>query len=88
MSDRRDEIIRLILEERNRQFMLPGSEWDQRNTPNDWVAIATHYLSEEVRRGGSRPFKDDYEASLLKAAAVIIAALEKTDMMYHLGELL
>jgi hypothetical protein len=87
MSERRVEILRRIQEERLRQFMLPGSEWDVKNTPNDWVAIATHYLSEEVRRGGLKPSQDEFEDALIKAAAVIIAALENTDTMRNAGVL-
>lgn len=53
MSRRADLLARMEAE-RARQFNLPGSEYDVRNTPNDWVAIATHYLNEEVRRGPAR----------------------------------
>jgi hypothetical protein len=79
MTSRRDEIVERIREERVRQFNLPGSEFDARNTPNDWAAIASHYLNENVRRGGNFPDKAAFEASLIKAAAVIIAALEHSD---------
>lgn len=88
MSDRRAEILQRIHDERIRQFNLPGSEWDMRNTPNDWVAIIGHYLNEEVRRGGFNPGKEEFEDSLIKAAATIVAALENTDAMHHLGTLL
>jgi hypothetical protein len=85
-SARREIIMRSILSERGRQFNLPGSEWDSRNTPNDWIAIATHYLSEEARRGlRNPPAVDTYEAALVKAAAVIIAGLEHVDVMKRNG---
>lgn len=81
----RDDIVARILEERARQFNLPGSEWDATNLPNDWVAIVTHYVAEEVRRGTILPNKTDFEDNLIKAAAVIIAALEHLDTMDNKG---
>lgn len=80
----RSGILAKIEETRVRQFDLPGSEFDAKNSPNDWIAISSHYLNEEVRRGVSKPNKDDFEDSLLKAAAVIVAALEHlSDMDKH-----
>lgn len=81
MSARRSDMLARIEAERVRQVNLPGSELDARNTPNDWVAIASHYLNEEVRRGGSLPDRQDYEDGLIKAAAVVLAALEHMDVM-------
>ncbi|RYF14863.1 MAG: hypothetical protein EOO77_13865 [Oxalobacteraceae bacterium] len=83
----RVELLNRIDSERLRQFNLPGSEYDQRNTPNDWVAIAMHYLSEDVRRGGTMPDRAAFEDSLIKAGAVILAALEHTDQMERAGTL-
>jgi hypothetical protein len=67
--------------ERERQFHLPGAEWDGKNTPNDWCAIAMHYLGEELRRGGIVPTRENFEDSLVKAGAVILAALEHAETM-------
>ncbi|RYD63177.1 MAG: hypothetical protein EOP83_12810 [Verrucomicrobiaceae bacterium] len=83
----RAEFLARIESERQRQFDLPGSEYDVRNTPNDWAAIAMHYLSGEVRRAGSMPSRADYEDSLIKAGAVILAALEHAENMHKLGSL-
>jgi hypothetical protein len=82
-----DDSVAAIIAERTRQFNLPGSELDVRNTPNDWAAIAAHYLSETVRRGGNIPDSDDFVDSLVKAAAVILAALEHTPRMVAAGTL-
>ena len=82
-----DEILVRIKEERQRQFDLPGSEWDGRNTPGEWTAIVSHYVSEEVRRNGMNPSKEAFEDSLVKAAAVIIAALEHCAQMQDRGAL-
>jgi hypothetical protein len=73
--------------ERQRNSDLPGSEWDVKNTPGDWVAIVTHYVTSEVRRNGIVPEIDEFEDNLIKAAAVIAAALESIDVMKDRGEL-
>lgn len=88
MSERRATLLARISEERERQFNLPGSEWDARHGPNDWVAIAAHYLGEEVRRGGTIPDREGFEHALIKAAAIILAALEHADAMQERGVLL
>lgn len=82
-----DEILQKIKAERDRQFSLPGSEWDGKNTPGDWVAMISHYVSEEVRRNGVNPDAADFETSLVKAAAVIVAALQHVELMKSRNEL-
>lgn len=57
---------------------------DVRNTPNEWAAIVAHYVTAEVRRGGLEPSRDAFETGLIKAAAVILAALENCDSMQEL----
>lgn len=81
----RTEILERVEAERARQLDVPGSENDVKNTPNEWVALAAHYLTADVRRGGNIPNREMYEESLVKAAAVILAALENTDSMQSLG---
>jgi hypothetical protein len=77
----RVEIIQRVLDERARQIDLPGREYDVSNTPNDWAAIISRYVSEEVRRGQTKPSRKNYEDSLIKAAAIILAALEHCPLM-------
>ena len=78
-------IVQRIMAERERQFNLPGREFDGVNTPNDWVAIVGRYLFEETRRGDVKPERSNYEDSLVKAAAVLLAALEHCPMMNESG---
>lgn len=85
MSVLRAEAIQRLLDERARHLDMPGSEWDAHNTPSDWVAIASHYLNNEVRRAGLLPDRESFEGSLIKAAAVILAALEHADVMEKQG---
>ncbi|NJO62882.1 MAG: hypothetical protein HC836_33075 [Richelia sp. RM2_1_2] len=77
----RETILDKITKERERQYQLPGSEFDMKNGPNDWVAIASKYLSEGSRFGGVTPSKEDFDDALIKAAALIVAALEHSDHM-------
>lgn len=82
-----ERLLDLIREERRRQADLPGSEWDAKNAPGDWVAIVTHYVSAEVRRNGLVPESEEFTDNLVKAAAVILAALENVEVMKARGEL-
>jgi hypothetical protein len=78
-SASRQEILNEISGERDRQFNLPGSEFDQKHSINDWIAIGTQYLS---RGAGRKHMHIDYTEqrdSLIKAAAVILAAVEHLD---------
>jgi hypothetical protein len=80
---KRSELLESIMKERERQVDLPGSEHDDNNTPNDWIAIATYYSSQNTRRATmlTPPSSDEYKDDLTKAAAVILAALEHLDSM-------
>ena len=80
---RRSELLDLILQERERQVGLSGSEYDGNNSPNDWIAIASYYLTQNTRRATmlTPPSSDEYKNDLTKAAAVILAALEHLDSM-------
>jgi hypothetical protein len=82
----RDEILSRFVTERERQFNLPGSEYDMVKTPNDWIAVASFYLSENATRGSHSPVRrEDFDDSLAKAAAVILAALEHSEKMQSAG---
>jgi hypothetical protein len=77
----RTEMVERFIDERIRHFNLPGRELDVTNSPNDWVAIVGRYVFEETRRGAVRPTRENFEDSLIKAVAVIMAALEHCAMM-------
>ena len=87
MTIHRAQFLDRISSERDRQSDLPGSEWDAKNTPGDWVAIVNHYVSSEVRRNGIVPSQAEFEDNLVKAAAVILAALENASVMRGRSEL-
>ena len=87
MSQRRQEIVERILSERDRQSNLPGSEWDTKNLPNDWISIAASYCLNSCSRKHTIANAEDFEDDLVKAAAVIIAALENVENMKASGKL-
>ena len=80
---KRSEILEDILKERERQVGLSGSEYDVNNSPNDWIAIASYYLSQNTRRATmlTPPNAEEFKNDLVKASAVILAALEHIDTM-------
>jgi hypothetical protein len=77
----RDDIIKAITEERERQYNMPGAEYDRLNTPSDWVAIVSHYCTSTITRKGLKCDRGEWESDLIKAAAVILAALEHSEHM-------
>lgn len=79
MLEKRQRILDKIAKERARQEHLPGSEYDQKHTYNDWIAIASMYLTRGANRKSTPSTKEDFRDSLTKAAAVILAALEHND---------
>ena len=83
----KEDIFQRILKERNKQSDQPGSEYDANNTPNDWGSIISHYVNRECRRYNIIPEQSDYEDSLIKAAAILVAALEHLDIMKNKGNL-
>jgi hypothetical protein len=76
-----EEVLEKIRAERQRQLELPGSELDSANSPGDWIAMVSHYASREAMRNGLAPDAEAFEEALIKAAAVICAALEYTEVM-------
>lgn len=72
----RDEIIELIIAERNRQLENPNSSSDYHKTKNDWAALAAYYLFEGASRSDKHVTFEEFRESLIKTAAVLIAALE------------
>jgi len=83
MNQTRQMIIESIINERLRQLELPGSEFDARHSENDWIAIASKYLSESAARKHQKTNTAHYRDNLVKAAAVIVAALEHQEIKNH-----
>ncbi len=76
-----DARVSLVVAERERQYNLPGTETDYRKSPNDWIATICSILGEGAERSGIPPSRKDFERSIVKAAAVALAALEHVEVM-------
>jgi hypothetical protein len=76
----RQQILKEISQERDRQYNLPGSEYDLKHTVNDWVAIATQYLSRNATRKHQSISVDEQRDNFIKTAAIVLAAVEHLDI--------
>lgn len=70
----RQEVFEAIETERAYQVGKWGSEFDSKNTPNDWVTYITKYLGQSV----TMPFDSErFRTQILKVATLAVAALEQ-----------
>src|SRR5574341_470053 len=69
----RKDIFDQIEDERDYQDAQWGTEFDDRNTANDWVTYITQYAS---RAGVMNVTPDDFEQAMVKVAALAVAAIE------------
>lgn len=72
----REQIILMIIEERLKQLSNPNTLADHHKTKNDWTSLAGYYLFESASNPDKHVSFDEFRQSLIKAAAVILAALE------------
>lgn len=81
------EIRNSILENINAERMYQEGKWgnttdDTENTPNDFVSYISHYATKWFP-GGFTPYSpktvDDFRTSMLKTAAICVAAIESVD---------
>lgn len=74
----REQIILMIVQERMNQIASPNTLADMNKTKNDWTSLAGYYLYESSSRPDRHVSFDEFRGSLIKAAAVILAALESS----------
>lgn len=79
--ERSEDILAAIAAERQRQFDLPGTESDVQKGPNDWITAIITLLTEGQTRHGIAPTEEEFRRSMVKAAAVALAAIEHTELM-------
>ena len=85
MNERDKLILVAIFDEidvvRMRQAGMWGHEFDDKNTPNDWVTFVTRYLSRAADDTVTQPshIEKFYRLNMVKAATVCIAAIEAFD---------
>ena len=66
----REEFISSVVEERDYQNAKWGSDFDDKNTVNDWVVYLCSYAG--MASSGEREF----EQAMVKVAAIALAAVE------------
>jgi hypothetical protein len=75
------KVIHDIIDERERQKRLAVADLDLTNTRNDYIAYVTAYIG---RAADKCPRNDregqEFRTNMLKAAALIVAALEAYDV--------
>jgi len=75
---KREDIFKAIEAERAYQDSKWGTEFDDKNTPNDWVAYITAYLGKSI--SVSKPWDEEvFRTAMLKVAALSVAVLERED---------
>ncbi|KKK98490.1 hypothetical protein LCGC14_2642230 [marine sediment metagenome] len=73
-------ILKEIDLERERQEGFWGSDFDDLNTPNDWVTSIVHYVVEGAYDGRSMFYTpENFREHLVKAATITVAAIEALD---------
>ena len=80
MSTTIENIVNEVKTERLRQGDMWGKAFDEQNTPNDWVAFITRYVSEGAYDGWECSYTPErFRRCLVKAAALCCAAIETMD---------
>ena len=69
-------ILKSILDERPYQDKTWGTEFDDKNTLNDWVSYANTYMGDAARMEAT---PEEQQKGVLKAASLLVAALEAFD---------
>lgn len=76
----REQIIDAIMVERLRQQELWGNDFDDLNTPNDWVAYIVNYVATGAYDGRDKKYSPvKFREHLVKAATICVAAIETID---------
>lgn len=76
MSTATRDILEETKLEREYQDEKWGTEFDDKHTLNDWSTFVSHYLS---RAGAMNTVLADQRENLLKATALLVAAIEAFD---------
>lgn len=81
----RHEILEAIVKERMYQDEQWGTEFDDKNTINDWVTYINLYASRATEMNRETRVLDLYNVkkNLLKAATLCVAALEAIERNGH-----
>jgi len=70
----RQRIFEAMNDERNYQDERWGSEFDDKNTINDWAAYVNNYMSNATIIGATH---EEQKTAFLKAGTLLLAVLER-----------
>jgi uncharacterized MAPEG superfamily protein len=76
------ELVDELLYQQNKKFGGNTEEFDKANTPNDWVAYVTAYAGRAASVARNEREGCEFRASMLKVAALAIAAINAYDQGY------
>lgn len=77
MTNDRINLFLGISAERDRQDGLWGNDFDDKNTPNDWVAYICNYVTTGAYDGRKKEYTPEkFREHLIKAATICVAAIE------------
>lgn len=83
--EHREHILGEIKQERQRQLTLWSIKDDDSNTRNDWASYICYYASSGAYNGKGKIFTNMiYRRSLIKVAAICVAAVEAIDRLVNL----
>jgi hypothetical protein len=71
-----NKIIEELIAERTYQDARWGTDFDDKNTLNDWISYTNQYITKGAGIGAS---SEDQRKYVLKAATILVAALEAFD---------
>jgi hypothetical protein len=78
-----DEIFTAITAERNYQDQMWGTEFDDKNTPNDWASYILRYTA---RGCDFNLTPEKFKSAMVKVAALAVAAVESVERTRQLVE--
>ena len=82
VDEARDKVNNEIYLEGLRQSQLWGMDFDQLNTPNDWVAFITYYAGIAAYDGRNRKYTpQSFRDNMKKVAALAQSAMIMIDLM-------
>lgn len=87
MSDGYKRIINELLTERMRQRAAWGTDFDDRNTPNEWAGYINAFCTRNLTPDPLKVDKAKFREDLVMAATLALAAIETIDRAPSLSQI-
>lgn len=72
-------VLDLVMDERQYQINKWGNEFDDKNTPYNWMGYITHYASRNLAGDPNGVDLAKFRTDMIKVAAMAVAAVEAID---------